>query len=67
MNLSSVIGRACAIEARPGRGSRIELQVGHAALTRHAVKHGLSHTARAISEPAVIVFGIPEVNDRDND
>jgi hypothetical protein len=50
-----------------GTGSRIELQVGHAALTRHAVNHGSSHAARAIGEPAVIVFGIPEVNDRDND
>ena len=28
---------------------------------------GSSHAARAVGEPAVIVFGIPEINDRDDD
>ena len=67
MNLSSVVEGGHALLKRGRTGSRIELQVGHAALTRHAVNHGSSHAARAIGEPAVIVFGIPEVDDRDND
>jgi hypothetical protein len=33
----------------------------------HVVRHGSSHAAQAVSEPAVVVFGVPEVSDCETD
>lgn len=41
--------------------------VGRIRLRRHAVSHGSSHAARSIGESAVVVFGIPKVNDGNRD
>ena len=34
---------------------------------RHVVIHRSPHAAQAVSEPAVVVLGVPEVSDCEND